>query len=93
MSRSIVVVDGRTYRKARRQVRELEDAGDYRWAHAGAIAITLWLRNRVRYGWKRRRLARAVALEQWELRRDQLHDQVLASYGLAPRASGPSIGG
>lgn len=68
---TIVVVDRRTYRSACRRITAALAAGDTARAHAGLVALRLWLRGEIHTGPKRRRLEYARALEQWELTAEQ----------------------
>ncbi|MDM4723492.1 hypothetical protein QTQ03_29380 [Micromonospora sp. WMMA1363] len=69
--RPIVVVDRRTYRLAQRRIEVALDDKDLARAHAGLVALRLWLRGEIQTGPRRRRAEYAAALEQWELRADQ----------------------
>jgi hypothetical protein len=71
-NRSIVVVDTRTYRLALRRIQDAVDLGDDFRAYAGATAARQWLLSQVRTGPKRHRARYAAALEQIELRLEEL---------------------
>jgi hypothetical protein len=66
--RPICVVDHRTYRDACSRVERMIADGDYLRAHHGITSMRTWLRNQVLTGRTSHRVARAAALEQWELR-------------------------
>ncbi len=67
-TRPMAVVDARTYRDAQRRIRRLLDAGDTMRARFLMHAICVWLRSEVHTGRTSRRVHRAAALEQWQLR-------------------------
>jgi hypothetical protein len=67
VNRPIVVVDQRTYRKARRSVDMLIASGDLVRAKSGITAMRLWLRYEIHTGPRRRAIRYAADLEQVEL--------------------------
>jgi hypothetical protein len=70
-TRPMAVVDARTYRDAQRRIERLIAAGDTRRARHLMHAICVWLRGEIHTGRKSRRVHRAAALEQWQLRLQQ----------------------
>jgi hypothetical protein len=71
-TRPFAVVDLRTYRDAQRRIERLLAAGHPIRARYLMHAICAWLRSEVHTGRRSRRAKRAAALEQWELRLEQL---------------------
>jgi len=76
LNRPIVVVDRRTYRSARKRVGALVEAGDLVRAKSGITAMSIWLRYEIQTGPKRHRIRYAADLEQLELLRDDLNEQL-----------------
>lgn len=71
--RVIVVVDRRTYKKARRLVAGLLANGDVVRAKSGITAMEVWLRYERHFGSRRRRVWLASELEKVELMQEEVN--------------------
>ncbi len=61
----------RTYRAVQHRIDDHLDRGEYAQARFLMEQLCAWLTDRIRHGPAAARIARAAALEQWELRWEQ----------------------